>query len=86
MDRQPCAHSIVNLAAPHATTDNAIAPSGVETSAFRQFVAGLAPEQLDALWQIIPLRRLKVRCACNAQPQRALPRGEIINASGGTEI
>ena len=70
---------------------NAIAPGGVETPAFKQFIAGLGPEELNALWQIVPLGRLGrpeeyAALATHLASDECYLVGEIVNASGGAVI
>jgi 3-oxoacyl-[acyl-carrier protein] reductase len=70
---------------------NAIAPGGVETPAFKQFVAGLTPEQLNALWQIVPVGRLGkpeeyAALVAHLASDECYLVGEIVNVSGGAVI
>jgi 3-oxoacyl-[acyl-carrier protein] reductase len=70
---------------------NAIAPGGVETPAFKQYIAGLTPEQVNALWQVVPLGRLGrpeeyAALAVHLASDECYLVGEIINASGGAVI
>lgn len=70
---------------------NAIAPGGVETPAFRRFVAGLGPDGVNALWQFVPLGRLGrpeeyAALATHLACDECYLVGEIVNASGGTVI
>lgn len=70
---------------------NAIAPGAIETPAFQQYLQGLQPAQLNALWQIIPLGRMGrpeeyAALAAHLASGECYLVGEIINASGGAVI
>ena len=70
---------------------NAIAPGGVETPAFKQFLASLSPEERNVLWQVVPLGRLGrpeeyAALATHLASDECYLVGEIVNASGGTVI
>jgi 3-oxoacyl-[acyl-carrier protein] reductase len=70
---------------------NAIAPGGVETPAFKHYLAGQTPAEVAALWQIIPIGRLGkaeeyAALATHLASDECYCVGEIINASGGVVI
>lgn len=70
---------------------NAIAPGGIETPAFQQYLAEATPEQLNSLWQLIPLGRLGkpeeyAALAVHMASEECYMVGTVVNCSGGTVI
>ncbi len=70
---------------------NAIAPGGVETPAMKHYLAGLTPDELNAMWQIVPAGRLGrpeeyAGLVTHLASDECYLVGEIVNVSGGAVI